>query len=354
MGKRNKNKFNKRTQFKDKKTLNSKTNKQIHPMDSTSNIKTEPTYKDRLFRMLFGFERYKENLLELYNALNHCHYTNADELEITTIENVIYIGMKNDTSFLLHGHMALYEHQFTYNPNMPLRGLLYIGKLYQKYIEQRNYNIYGSKLIKIPAPQYVVFYNGDKELPDRTILKLSEAFEKPVAEGQFEWTATLLNINYGKNQELMAHCQVLKEYAQFIDKCKTYVKIHTSTSEAITTAVNACIKENILKNFLITHRGEVLEVLLTEFDKEKYEKAIKKEAWEDGHETGLLKGHEAGLREGHKAGLLEGQATERQKNITSTIQMFINHGLTPEDAILEISKNFDLNIEYVKKIWEKA
>jgi hypothetical protein len=153
--------------------------------------------------------------------------------------------------------MVLYEHQYTYNPNMPLRGLLYIGKLYQKYIEQREYNIYGSKLIKIPAPQYVVFYNGDQKLPDRMTLKLSDAFEYPVEEGQFEWTAMMLNINFGKNQELMERCQVLKEYAMFIDKCKSYVKTHTSATEAINKAVDECISENVLKEFLVTHRGEV-------------------------------------------------------------------------------------------------
>ena len=303
-----------------------------------SDIHTERNYKDRLFRKLFGNERYKEHLLTLYNALNQCDYTDTEELEITTIENVIYIGMKNDASFLLHGHMVLYEHQYSYNPNMPLRGLLYISKLYQKYIEQREYSLYGSKLIKIPAPQYVIFYNGDQELPDKMTLKLSEAFEKPVEEGTFEWTATMLNINFGKNQELLERCRVLKEYAMFIDRCKSYIKTYTSVAEAINKAVDECISENVLKEFLIAHRGEVLEVLLTEFDEAKYTKAIKQE------------GYETGYSEGQKSGFHEGQAEERQKNIKSMIEILTEDGMDLESVIINLSKKFQLTTEEIRKI----
>jgi hypothetical protein len=276
--------------------------------------------------LLFGSEKYKENLLQLYNALNHCNYTDAQELEITTIENVIYIDMKNDASFLLHGHMVLYEHQYTYNPNLPLRGLLYIGKLCQKYIENKDYNIYGSKLIKIPAPQYVVFYNGDKNLPDRTILKLSEAFEKPVEEGRFEWTATMLNINYGKNQELMEHCQTLKEYAIFIDKCKSYIGDCASVAEGINKAVDECILVNVLKEFLVAHRGEVLEVLLTEFDEEKYVKAMKTEGYDEGY----------------------------KKNIKCMVQMALEYGEDLETAVSKVSEKLSLSIEEVRTAWEES
>ena len=160
-------------------------------------------YKDRLFRKIFGYEKYKGNLLSLYNALNGTKYTNPDDLEITTIDEAIWMGMKNDVSCIINCNMALYEHQSSYSPNMPLRGLMYFGKLYNKYVKVNKQNIYGSKLVKIPTPQYYVFYNGERDYPDRIELKLSDAFQKEGKEGDFQWTAIMLNINFGKNKKLV-------------------------------------------------------------------------------------------------------------------------------------------------------
>lgn len=101
-----------------------------------SGTNVDRKYKDRLFRFLFGREENKEYALSLYNALNGTSYTNADELEFTTIEDVVYMGMKNDVSFMIQNFMTLYEHQSTYNPNMPLRGIMYFGKLYDRYVEK--------------------------------------------------------------------------------------------------------------------------------------------------------------------------------------------------------------------------
>ena len=143
-----------------------------------SNVNKE--YKDRLFRFLFGREENKEYALSLYNALNGTSYTNADELEFTTIEDVVYMGMKNDVSFMIQNFMPLYEHQSSFNPNMPLRGLMYFGKLYDRYMEKNHFNRYGKILIKIPTPQYIVFYNGLEEHEEKEILRLSDAFETNV------------------------------------------------------------------------------------------------------------------------------------------------------------------------------
>ena len=120
-------------------------------------------YKDRLFRLLFGREEYKENVLDLYNALNDSDYKDVSELELFTIEDVIYIKMKNDVAFILDSYLSLWEQQSTDNPNMPVRGLMYFGKLYSKYIKSRKLNIYGTKQIMIPTPRYVVLYNGAKD-----------------------------------------------------------------------------------------------------------------------------------------------------------------------------------------------
>lgn len=127
--------------------------------------------------MLFGYPKYKKNLLELFNALNGTNYEDENELEINTIEDTIYMGMKNDVSCIIQSNMAMYEQQSTWNPNMPLRGILYSARLFSKYIKTNELNIYSDKLIKIPTPQYYVFYNGMRKIGDKVILKLSDAFQ---------------------------------------------------------------------------------------------------------------------------------------------------------------------------------
>ena len=129
-------------------------------------------YKDTVFRMLFSD---RKNLLSLYNAVNQSDYNNPDDLEIVTLENAIYMGMKNDLAFIMDTNLYLYEHQSTYNPNMPLRDLFYICSEYQKLVDKKS--LYSSTLQKIPAPNFIEFYNGSMVAPDCTELRLSSAFE---------------------------------------------------------------------------------------------------------------------------------------------------------------------------------
>ena len=127
-------------------------------MRNRNSVKVRRDHKDTLFRMIFST---RENLLSLYNAVNHSHYTDAKELEIVTLENAVYMNMKNDQAFLLDMQLNLYEHQSTYNPNMPLRDLFYISSEYQKLVDKKS--LYSSVLQKIPAPQFIVFYNGTEK-----------------------------------------------------------------------------------------------------------------------------------------------------------------------------------------------
>ncbi|MCR5267803.1 MAG: hypothetical protein K6E16_04745, partial [Lachnospiraceae bacterium] len=85
--------------------------------------------KDRFFKRVFSE---KEALLSLYNAINDTDYTDPDLIEINTIEDFIFMTMKNDLSFVLANVLNLYEQQSTVNPNMPLRGFLYLSELYRK------------------------------------------------------------------------------------------------------------------------------------------------------------------------------------------------------------------------------
>ncbi|MBO5209442.1 MAG: hypothetical protein J6B68_08870, partial [Lachnospiraceae bacterium] len=160
--------------------------------------KVHKQFKDRLFRFLF--EEDKEALLQIYNALNGTDYQDASQLQVVTIENAVYIVMKNDLAFVLAGTMNLYEHQSTYNPNMPVRFLIYLASEYQKVVQEAEESLYGGRQIMLPTPQCVVFYNGEKDMPEEQILRLSDAFENKKQEADVEVKVRMLNINYGHNK----------------------------------------------------------------------------------------------------------------------------------------------------------
>lgn len=261
-------------------------------------VKGNRNNKSTLFQKIFANEA---ELRQLFNAVNGTNYQETDDFEINTIEGILYMTTKNDVSFLMDSTMNLYEHQSTYNPNMPLRGLMYFGQLYHKYIKTRRLNIYSSKLQKIPVPHYVVFYNGTQEEPDEKVLLLSDAFQKnhehEYVHGCLECEVRMLNINYGRNKELMEKCKRLKEYALFIARIRKYAKDFPERLDlAITKAIEDCIEEDILKDFLIECKSEVLEMVLYSFDKELYEEDLKQIAFEEGEKKGEKIGEKKGER----------------------------------------------------------
>lgn len=234
-------------------------------------------HKDRPFKFIF---QEKENLLQLYNALNGTNYDNPEELEIVTLEDVIYMYMKNDISFILDYGLNLFEHQSTENNNMPLRGFLYFARQYEKYVNERKFNLYGKKKIMLPTPQYVVFYNGTEWQGERKILKLSDSFANSQVKPCMELEAIQLNINYGHNNEIMEKCKILWEYAVFIGKVRTYSE-NMNIEAAIDKAVNECIEQGILREILISHRAEVKNMLLTEYDEETTRRMFRMEYEEE-------------------------------------------------------------------------
>ena len=244
------------------------------------------TYKDRLFKIIFED---KKELLSLYNALTGKNYQNPDELEINTIDDVIYMHLKNDMSFILDDWQNLFEQQSTFNPNQPLRGFFYFADLYKvKYFGKK---IYSTKLLKIPTPQYIVFYNGTANMPDKKELRLSDASQQPTEQPDIEVVAHMLNINYGHNKELMERCQKLKEYAQFIDIIRHYLRENKqwSNEQAISKAIDDCIQNNILRDILQKERLRVMASILSEFDEVGYKEMIQDEAIEDGEIRGSIK-----------------------------------------------------------------
>ena len=245
-------------------------------------------YKDTIFRMLFSD---KKNLLSLYNALNGKNYSDCDQLEIVTLENAIYMSMKNDLAFILDLALFLWEHQSTYNPNIPLRDLMYIAKEYEKYIKEKGISLYSNRQQKIPAPQFIVFYNGNRKIGERMEHRLSDAYETSNGEPALELKVLVININEGYNQKLMESCQIRKEYAQYVSKVRTYKKT-LKLNEAVEKAVEECIQEGILREFFLKHRAEVVAMSIFEYDREWEEEILRKEEFEAGKELGEQLGKE--------------------------------------------------------------
>lgn len=240
--------------------------------------------KDRLFRFLFTQDR--EALLELYNALNGTDYQDASQLQVVTIENAVYVMMKNDLAFILAGTISMYEHQSTYNANMPLRFLIYLSQEYQNLLGQTERDLYGSRQIPLPTPQCVVFYNGTQREPEEQILNLSDAFINKDRKADLELRVRMLNINYGHNKELMEKCHVLKEYAMFVDISRQFMEQGLPRQEAMESAIQYCIEQGILAKTLTKYRAEVLGMILEEFNREKYERTIREDGREEGIEIG--------------------------------------------------------------------
>ena len=284
---------------------------------NTTTLPVNRTYKSTLFIMLF---QDKNNLLELYNAVSGKHYNDPEILEINTLENAIYMTVKNDVSFLIDGHLSLYEHQSTYNPNLPLRFLIYISKLYSRMT--RNENLYGTKMIRIPPPEFLIFYNGKEDLPDRTFLNLSDMYYKTEdsdSRAGLELTAVMLNISGKHNRKLKEACRTLREYAIYTDKVREYAE-EMELADAVDLAIRKCIAEGVLKDFLEKHRAEAKEMSIFEYDQEKHMRQEREDAWVDGAEEARL----------------------------SMIKRMLKNGMSKED-VSHIAKATEEEIEKVKK-----
>lgn len=293
-------------------------------MRSRNSVKVKRNHKDTLFRMIFST---RENLLSLYNAVNHSHYTDASELEIVTLKNAVYMNMKNDQAFLLDMQLNLYEHQSTWNPNMPLRFLMYVAKEYQMLV--RNQTLYASALVKVPTPHFVVFYNGE------TILRLSHSFQQKTDKPELELMVRVLNINLDKKQEVLEACQLLKEYMLLVNKIRRYTDEYKDINQAVEQAVTECIEENILADFLRKNRAEAIEMCIFEYDDKREKELIRKAEYSEGMKEGERIGREAGKK-------------EEAERIFKIYQLF-RANYTEN----QIKEKLGMNVEEVRKILER-
>jgi len=260
-------------------------------------MKTNKRFKSSIFSLLFS----EPNLLrELYCALDEVSLPSDAPVSINTLEDVLFMDFINDISFQIDGKLVvLIEHQSTINPNMALRLLMYVGRVYEKIVE--GWNIYSEKLLKIPRPEFFVLYNGVDSFPEEKVFRLSEAFEELKNLGlaeknlpSLELVVRVMNINEGSNKNIAARCKKLAEYSAFVAKERAFEKELGSREEAVKEAVKYCQKHDILREFLKLHAGEVLSMLYTEWNWDDAMAFARQEAREDGMEKGIEKGIEKG------------------------------------------------------------
>ena len=284
-------------------------------------------YKSDVFSMLMENKSYA---LEVYNALNHSDYRNPEEVEIIRLERGISLSIRNDASFLIDMNMSFYEHQSTYNPNMPLRSMIYYVNALEDWLKRKNLDLFGRKRIQIPTPHFVVFYNGTEKRPEYEEMRLSEAFCHKTDEPGIEVRCRVYNIDPDNNRSLKERSAVLEGYTYFVEKVRTYQKRNVGLEEAVDRAIEDCIENHVLEEFFRDRKDEVKKMTHLDYTWEKREQMIRKEEFEDGVAEGMERGVEQGSL----------------RRLVNQVCSKLKKGKTPE----EIADALEEPIENIRKI----
>ncbi len=259
----------------------------------------------------------KNRLLELYNAVNGTDYKDPDLLKVNTLKNAIYMAVRNDISFVIGSRMSLYEHQSTYSENLTLRFLFYVSDLFSSIT--RDINLYGRKGVKLPAPRFLIFYNGEEEMEERKILRLSDLYSQREENPALELEAVMLNINQGHNQKLLDDCRTLKDYAEYTARVRKYAK-GMELDDAVERAITECIREGILADFLKKNRSEAKKVSIYEYDAEKHIRMEREDAMAEGIERGRRETLQRQIEKKRRKGLNAAEIAEILEEEEETIK----------------------------------
>ena len=288
--------------------------------------KTNRNYKDSVFVDLFAHDvTAKENFISLYNAL---HGTNLDakttDVQPVMLERVLYMKYYNDIAMLIDGKIViLIEHQSTINKNMPFRFLEYIARIYEKITTKDEK--FGRKLVKLPVPEFYVFYNGKDDYPTESVMKLSDAFmqlgDNDKLKNQFEnenypleISVKVININVDKENQILKRCEALKEYSKFIEQVRS--NIENAVPEPFTNAIKEAIKKGFLSDYLNRKSTEVQNMLLAEYDYDTDIAVQRRESFEDGFSAGEERGRNEAKLETAKNLLSIGLSQDQIASVT--------------------------------------
>ena len=301
-------------------------------------------FKNGVFTTLFSDP---DLLRELYCAIEGVSLPPDVPVSINTLENVLFLDFNNDISFEIGGKLVvLIEHQSTVNPNMALRFLLYISRILEKRVESSR--LYSRKRLAIPWPEFFVLYNGKEPCPDAYTLRLSDLFEKPQELGLpgkdcplLELEVKVININKGRNEDMVNRCKKLAEYSFFVAEVREFLLELGSLEEAIAKAVKYCQKHAILNEFLEIHASEILNMLWTEWSTEDAiayaREEGREEGREDGREEGRFKGREEGIEAGRIEGMEEGIEVGREAGQNLVLEL-LEQGLSLEEIKFHLTQ----------------
>ena len=290
-------------------------------------------YKDSVFSFYMSDPK---RLIEVYNAIQGTNYPLDTPVEINTLDDVLYKERINDISFTLDGkYVILMEHQSTINENMPVRMLLYLGRLYEKMLSRKN--LYRRKQIPLETPEFLALYNGREPYPEESFLRLSDAFRSEPHENSVEIVVKVLNVRYQKDKTILQKSKSLHDYSLFIDQVQKNRDKGIELSEAIRQAVLYCEENNIMQPFLMNHASEVENMLLTEWNWEDAKQVWQEEAREDGRIEGRAEGRVEGRAEGMKLG-----AEKERKNLILRLLTVM-----PKE---QVAKTLQMSVEEIQKI----
>ena len=256
-------------------------------------------YKDSVFVDFFSEDRTaKANFLALYNALHGTDYQSTAILKNIRLKQVLYMSFANDVSYLVDNKIiVLAEHQSTINPNMPIRCLEYIARLYEQFYKSKEK--YSRKQVAIPTPEFYVFYNGKEPYRGDSLLKLSDSFTQTHDEYALELSVKVVNINYDKASEILKLCKPLEQYSLFVDAVRRNIAV--DKEHGFEKAIKECIQNDILREYLQRKSKEVLNMLIGEYD---YDTDIAVQR-EESFDMGLAEGKSLGLAQGSRQAKLE-------------------------------------------------
>ena len=300
-------------------------------------------HKDGVAYKLFSG---KKESLSLYNSIMRTDYTDPDELEVVTLNSAIYIGRKNDNAIILHFNMLLTEFQTTFNPNMPLRTLIYVSNEYEKYIAEHELNLYSQYIQKIPTPYFVTLYYGSKEQPEKQILRLSDAYKNKTENPELELMVTQYNVNPSYNEELKRRCPELDGYIKYVEKTRKYHKTGMTYEEAVKKSVDECIEEGILKEFFVKNKAEVISMTIFEYDEEEHMRLEREEQYRKGEEAGEASGIEIGEARGIEIGENRG----RSEGLKNQIRKKLAKGKAIPQIADEVEETEEKVLELIKEI----
>ena len=283
-------------------------------------MSNERNYKSNVFVMLLEEKR---RALELYNAVNDSDYDDPEQVVINTIEGGFELSIQNDASFIFDNTLSIYEHQSTYCTNMPLRSLIYFTTLVKKIYKDKD--IFSRRLVKIPRPKFVVFYNGVESQPDYQEMRLSDCFiknDKDNEKDMLELICRVYNINEGHSSALLNKCKWLSDYMVFVDKVREYHKNHNDEElhQDIEKAIDYCIKNNILREFLKERRTEVLDVTAVDYTYERRMILNYNEGREDEHKAMLLEKISKKLSKGKSISQIADELEESEDTVSELIK----------------------------------